>query len=153
MDVDMIAVCSPKLNATRVINTPADLAKFPLLHHSSNRWAEWMAEVGITLDGPLPGHTYQNFAMVAQAAVAGLGIALLPRYIVEEELAEKQLEIVGSHIFATKISYYLIVQETHASSNVIQTFAKWLMAEARKYGSSKDWVPEAKTNTDLLASL
>ena len=60
-----------------------------------NRWAEWMAEVGIASDGLLHGHAYQNFAMVAQAAVAGLGIALLPRYLVEDDIAAKRLEIVA----------------------------------------------------------
>ena len=94
MDEDIVAVCSPKLNARRAIKAPADLVEFPLLHKMGkpNRWAGWMADVGIASDGLLHGHAYQNFAMVAQAAVAGLGIALLPHYLVEDDIAAKRLD-------------------------------------------------------------
>ena len=79
MDAEMVAVCSPSLKAKSAIKKPADVAKFPLLHQMArpNRWAEWMADAGVPHDRPLLGHTYQ-LAMLSQAAVAGLGIALLP---------------------------------------------------------------------------
>jgi LysR family glycine cleavage system transcriptional activator len=133
MDDDIVAVCSPKLNARRAIKTPADVVKFPLLHKMGkpNRWANWLAEVGIAPDGLLNGHAYQNFAMVAQAAVAGLGIALLPHYLVEEDVAIKRLEIVAAEFIHMTTSYYLILPETRASASAVQAFAKWLTAEAR----------------------
>jgi len=133
MDEDVVAVCSPKLNARRAIKTPADVVKFPLLHKMGkpNRWAEWMVEVGIPPDGLLHGHACQNFAMVAQAAVAGLGIALLPRYLVEDDIAAKRLEIVADEFVDIATSYYLILPETRASASAVQAFAKWLTAEAR----------------------
>jgi LysR family glycine cleavage system transcriptional activator len=139
MDADMIAVCSPKLNARHAIKTPADVAKFPLLHMlgEPSRWPEWMAQGGVTLSRPLHGHSYQNFAMIAQAAVAGLGIALLPRYLVEDEVAAKQLEIVANEFVDLKTLYYLILPETRASSNAVQSFAKWLIAEAQAFKSAK----------------
>jgi len=148
MDVEMVAVCSPKLRAKRAIKTPADVAKFPLLHQMSRprRWAEWMAEVGVKLDKPLQGHIYQ-LAMLSQAAVAGLGIALLPRYLIEEELADKRLEEVASEFIDAKASYYLIVPETCTSSNAVQTFAKWLMAEARTWSSGNDRLANATVAT------
>jgi LysR family transcriptional regulator, glycine cleavage system transcriptional activator len=133
MDENIVAVCSPKLNARRTIKTPADVIKFPLLHKMGkpNRWAEWLAGVGIPQDGLLQGHAYQNYAMVAPAAVAGLGIALLPHYLVEDDIAAKRLEIVGHDLFDFTTSYYLILPETRASASAVQAFAKWLTAEAR----------------------
>jgi LysR family glycine cleavage system transcriptional activator len=137
MDEDFVAVCSPKLNARRAIKTPADVVEFPLLHKMGkpNRWAAWMAEVGIAPDGLLNGHAYQNFAMVAQAAVAGLGIALLPHYLVEDDIATKRLEIVAAEFVGMTTSYYLILPETRASASAVQAFAKWLTAEARIFNS------------------
>jgi LysR family glycine cleavage system transcriptional activator len=137
MDEDIVAVCSPKLNARRAIKAPADLVEFPLLHKmgKQNRWAEWMADVGIASDGLLHGHAYQNFAMVAQAAVAGLGIALLPHYLVEDDIAAKRLEIVAGEFVDMTTSYYLILPETRASASAVQAFAKWLTAEARIFNS------------------
>jgi LysR family glycine cleavage system transcriptional activator len=120
-----------------VIKAPADIADFPLLHLTStpNRWSGWMAEAGVALDGSLRGQTYQNFAMLAQAAVAGLGIALLPCYLVEEEIKDGRLEIVGTQFFDIKTSYYILLPETRASSAAVQTFANWLIAEARSWRS------------------
>ena len=133
MDVELVAVCSPRLNAKCAINSPADFAKFPILHLTArpNRWAECMAEAGVVLDAPLPGHSYQNSTMIAEAAVAGLGIALVARFLVEEELKDKKLEIVGNNFPQTVLSYYLIMPEARASSNVVQTFTRWLMSEAK----------------------
>jgi LysR family glycine cleavage system transcriptional activator len=137
MDEDIVAVCSPKFNARRAIKTPADVVEFPLLHKMGkpNRWAEWMAEVGIAPDGLLNGHAYQNLAMIAEAALAGLGIALLPHYLVEDDVAAKRLEIVADDFFDITTSYYLILPETRASASAVQAFAKWLTAEARIFNA------------------
>jgi LysR family glycine cleavage system transcriptional activator len=81
------------------------------------------------------GHTYQ-LAMLSQAAVAGLGIALLPRYLVEQELEEKTLEIVGGHFLRAMTSYYLIVPESRASSTALRAFTKWVTEQAQDWSSS-----------------
>jgi len=94
-----------------------------------------MVEVGIAPDGLLNGHAYQNFAMVAQAAVAGLGVALLPHYLVEDDIAAKRLEIVAGEFVDMSTSYYLILPESRASASAVQAFAKWLTAEARVFNA------------------
>lgn len=133
MDVDVVPVCSPSLHATRPIRIPADIANYPVLHQLSRptRWAEWMAEAGVKLDGPLRGDSYQQFSMIAQAAVAGLGVALLPVFMLEEELASRKLEIVSEQFLAIKTSYYLIVPETRASSPAVKLFTDWLLRQPR----------------------
>lgn len=133
MDVDVVPVCSPKLHAARPIRTPSDIMTYPTLHQLSRptRWAEWMEEAGVKLDGPLRGHSYEQFAMIAQAAVAGLGVALLPVFMLEEELASKKLEIVSDQFLATKTSYYLVVPESRASSAAVKLLIDWLVGQAR----------------------
>ncbi len=146
MDVDMVGVCSPKLNAKRTIKSPADVAKFPLLHQAAlhSLWPEWLAGAGVMLDGPVSGHTYQDFAMLAQAAAAGLGIALLPDYLAKEELMGKRLEIVAGEFLHIKTSFYLIVPESRASSTAVETFTNWLITEAGKWASSVHRSPNPK---------
>jgi LysR family transcriptional regulator, glycine cleavage system transcriptional activator len=148
MDEDIVAVCSPKLNARRAIKAPADLVEFPLLHKMGkpNRRAEWMTEVGIAPDALLHGHAYQNFAMVAQAAVAGLGIALLPHYLVEDDIAANRLEIIAGEFVGMTTSNYLILPETRASASAVQAFAQWLTAEARIFNArSRHRMPNKRT--------
>jgi LysR family glycine cleavage system transcriptional activator len=79
--------------------------------------------------------------------VSGLGIALLPRYLVEPELAAKRLEIVASDLFQPKTSYYLIVPETRASAAAIRSFAKWLIAEAQNWSADDQRFNRAKAAT------
>lgn len=133
MDVDVVPVCSPKLHASRPIQTPADIINYPVLHQLSRptRWAEWMEEAGVKLDGPLRGDSFEQFSMIAQAAVAGLGVALLPVFMLEEELASRKLEIVSDQFLPTKTSYYLIVPEARASSPAVKLFTNWLLGQAR----------------------
>jgi LysR family glycine cleavage system transcriptional activator len=133
MDFDVVPVCSPKLHAGRRIKTPADIATYPILHQLSRptRWAEWMHEAGVTLESPLRGDSFEQFSMIAQAAVAGLGVALLPIFMLEEELASGKLEIVSAHFLPTKTSYFLIVPESRASSPAVKLFTAWLIGQAR----------------------
>ena len=135
MDEDLVAVASPTLCAGRIIKMPSDVTKFRLLHNmgSSNRWAEWLTEAGVEITEPPQGHMYQNYAMIAQAAAAAVGIALLPRYLVEDDIAANKLEIIGGKFACLKSSYHLILPEARASSNAIQVFAKWLIAEAQAF--------------------
>jgi LysR family transcriptional regulator, glycine cleavage system transcriptional activator len=132
MDMDMVPACSPKLKARRAIKTPADIAKFPLLHKMSrpSRWTDWLAEAGVTVDEPPRGPAYAQMSMLAAAAIAGLGIALLPHQLFAEEFATNRLETLPSPSAAAKTSYYLIVPDRRAGSDVVQTFAAWLLAEA-----------------------
>jgi LysR family transcriptional regulator, glycine cleavage system transcriptional activator len=151
MDAEMVAVCSPSLKAKSAIKKPADVVKFPLLHQMArpNRWAEWMADAGVPHDRPLLGHTYQ-LAMLSQAAVAGLGIALLPLYLVEQEIEDGKLEIVGGHFLKAMTSYYLIVPESRASSTPLRAFTKWVIDEAQAWTSSNGaFARPAKANGHL----
>jgi len=143
LDMELVAACSPKLNAKRGVGVPADFAKFPLLHLKAkpNRWPQWLAQMGVRLEAPLIGHSYQNSTMVAQAAVAGLGIALMPRRLFEDELANGRLEIVGGNFPRMKISYHLVLSEARAGSAIIQDFAAWLKSEARDWARGDDRGP------------
>jgi LysR family glycine cleavage system transcriptional activator len=133
MDVDVAPVCSPHLHAKRRIKTPADIVTYPILHQLSRptRWAEWMAEAGVKLDNPLRGDSYEQFAMIAQAAIAGLGVALLPIFMIEDELNSGKLEIVSDQFLPTKTSYFLVVPETRASLPPVKFFADWVLGQAR----------------------
>ena len=146
MHEQVVAVCSPKLKAKRTIKTAADVLKFRLLHKMGkpNRWADWIAAAGIAQNEPPHGHAYENFGMVAQAAVAGLGIALVPRYVTEDDVAAGRLEIVASEFADISVPYYLILPETRASSSAVQAFTKWLIAETRAFSTSNDRLSDTK---------
>jgi len=145
MDLKMVAVCSPKLKANAPSRRRPTSSNSPLLHQMArpNRWAELMAEAGVAQSGPLHGHTYQ-FSLLPQAAVAGLGIALLPRYLVEEELADHRLEIVGHDFLEARTTYYLMVPEARASATALVAFTTWLISEAQDWTAANGHLAYAR---------
>jgi LysR family glycine cleavage system transcriptional activator len=133
MDVDIVPVCSPALRRTYTIKQPADLLEAPLIHPLSRptRWAEWFTRAGVEMAGSLPGPVYEQFSMISQAAASGMGVALLPRLSIEEELKTGQLEIIFEDRAPSKTSYFLIVPEARASANAIRLFTDWLIAASQ----------------------
>jgi LysR family transcriptional regulator, glycine cleavage system transcriptional activator len=133
MDMEIVAACSPKLMANTPIERPADIVNFPLLHKMSqpHRWPEWMAQLGVNGDfPPRRGQAFAQMSKLAEAAMAGLGIAIVPRQLFAEEFGHRRLEVFPVRPAAMNISYYMLVPERHADSDVVQTFTHWLIGEA-----------------------
>lgn len=133
MDEDTVPVCSPKFEATHRIRKPTDLAHAVLLHQSTRTeaWAEWFKLMGIDDSHPLRGPRFEQFGMIAQAAVCGLGVALLPRLLIEDELASRKLSLLFSHPVRSVNSYYVVAPEAKTSSPLTSAFIQWIVAEAK----------------------
>jgi len=133
MDEDTIAVCSPKFQAANRIRKPADLVGTTLLHQSTRAaaWAEWFAAVGVENSHPLRGPRFEQFAMIAQAAVYGLGVALLPKLLIEGELVSGKLSLLFSHSVRSADAYYVVVPEGKNSSPLVTAFTQWILQEAK----------------------
>lgn len=68
--------------------------------------------------------------MIAQAAVAGLGVALVPRFLVEEELKSGRLEILFDLPLSTDKAYFIVYHEQRAGSSLVRAFTRWIRAAA-----------------------
>jgi LysR family transcriptional regulator, glycine cleavage system transcriptional activator len=136
MDEDTVPVCSPKFETAQRIKKPADLARTVLLHQSTRTeaWAEWFEIMGIDNSHPLRGSRFEQFAMIAQAAVCGLGVALLPRLLIEDELASGRLSLLFAHPIRSANSYYVVVPDAKASSPLTSAFIQWIIREAKLGG-------------------
>ena len=60
-------------------------------------WAEWFASVDVPIGNPMRGPRFEQFAMVAQAAAAGLGVGMIPQFLIDDELASGRLEVLFPH--------------------------------------------------------
>ena len=72
---------------------------------------------------------FDQFLMMAQAAVAGAGIALLPRFLIEPELAAGTLVSPFAHVLETQGAYYLVHRRDDGRPALAQ-FAAWLVEQA-----------------------
>ncbi|MCA1855690.1 LysR family transcriptional regulator [Massilia oculi] len=128
----IVAVCSPALlaNADRV-----DWRALPLLQMSTRpyAWRHWLASCGAEVDQDMAGPRFELFSMLAEAALQGLGAALVPRFLVEDELRRGALVQIGDHETDSGRSYYLIYPEHKAEDGVLACFRAWLDGAARDY--------------------
>ena len=136
MDEDTVPVCNPKFETANKIKKPSDLVGATLLHQSTRTtaWAEWFELMGVKNSHPLRGPRFEQFAMIAQAAISGLGVALLPRLLIEDELSLGRLTALFSRSVRSSSSYYVVVPESKISSPLTAAFTEWILREAKGSG-------------------
>jgi DNA-binding transcriptional LysR family regulator len=135
MPEHLIAVISPKLLAGRRIRKAADVAKLPLLQASTRpyAWRHWFEALGLAVPHDMAGARMELFSMLSEAAAQGLGTALVPRLLVEGELASGRLVQLLKHEQDSGRSYRLIYPPHKAEMPALRAFAGWLRGEAQGY--------------------
>ena len=86
-------VCSPAYARTLGIRRPEDLARAALLATKTrpSAWRDWIGAADLALPALEPGNVLEHFYLLLQAAACGLGIAVSPRLLVEDDLTEGRL--------------------------------------------------------------
>lgn len=132
---EMVPVCSPALMKGRSSVEPSELERMPLLHQSArpDAWREWFAVAGLSNVNAMGGSRYETFAMLVEAARAGLGIALMPRFFVLSEIASGELVVPCPYVLHNQRSYYLVYPEDRVGLEPLQTFCHWLREKAEIY--------------------
>ncbi|HEX7647362.1 MAG TPA: transcriptional regulator GcvA [Noviherbaspirillum sp.] len=132
---EMTPVCSPRMLGSRSRLEPADMAKFTLLHQSARAeaWRHWFAQAGIHDADCMRGQRYELFSMLVEAARAGLGVALVPRFFVLNELRNGELVIPCDVPLRSESGYYLVYPEAKQGSPLLKVFVTWLLATAEQY--------------------
>ena len=135
MPEPLITVASPALAASRAQWAPADLAGLTLLQASTRpyAWRHWFESQGLSVENDMAGPRMELFSMLSEAAAQGLGVALVPRMLVDNELAAGRLVRLLPQEFLSDRRYYLIHPESKAMSPALGAFADWLEAEAGRY--------------------
>jgi LysR family glycine cleavage system transcriptional activator len=132
----MIAVCSPALAPA---SDAIDWDRHTLLQMSTRpyAWRNWFASLGVDVERDMAGPRFELFSMVAEAAAQGIGIGLIPRMLVEDELRRGVLVQMGRHEAAGDRSYYLIYPEHRSDDKVLAAFRNWLERDAAAYRASQ----------------
>ncbi|OZI23857.1 LysR family transcriptional regulator [Bordetella genomosp. 9] len=128
----LVPVCHPSL-AKKAKGRP-QLDALPRLHRRQNpdAWQHYALQTGISLTHPAMGAHYDLHAMLIEAALAGLGVALVPRLYVETELASGRLVAPWPAAKSVSKTFCLILPEPiELSGEPIQAFARWILDEAR----------------------
>lgn len=128
----LVPVCHPALLAGKTPATALDA--LPRLHRRQNpdAWHRYAQEAGIALTHPAVGARYDLHAMSIEAALAGLGVALVPRLYVAAELAAGRLVAPWPDGTSISKTFCLVLPEPIRLNDApIQVLADWLIEEAR----------------------
>lgn len=131
MPETVVPVCAPDLLATPLEN-PSEMLRLPLLHLETrpNGWARWLAALGVSTTPPA-GMVFDQFSTMAQAAIHGLGVALLPTFTAEPYLRAGQLRLASDATTQSIGSYYLVWPEGNEEPDALTSFRLWLGEEAK----------------------
>ncbi len=132
---DLIVVCKPNHIATAKLTTVDAILNCSLLHLTSrpDAWRNWFACAGLANFNTMQGSRYEHFSILISAACAGLGVALIPRFLISKELQRKELVIAFDLPVKSAEAYYLVYPEDKPVSNALTCFRKWLLDEVKNF--------------------
>jgi LysR family transcriptional regulator, glycine cleavage system transcriptional activator len=133
---EVVPVCAPSLLAKR-IRKPHELLNYPLLHSTTrpDAWSRWFANLGVEDNATMQGVRYELHSMLISAAAAGLGIALVPKFFVDEQLMQLGLVIPFAATAVEESAYYLVYPTELSHGKPLELFRTWLLEEAAAYNA------------------
>ncbi|WP_197278345.1 LysR family transcriptional regulator [Rhizobium sp. AAP43] len=133
MQEETVPACSPAFKAAHRIAEPGDLLSVPLLHLTTrpDAWERWFTHAEVPF-GSVHGMLFDQFATVSQAAIGGLGVALLPTFLFRDELERGNLVAAIDQPMASQQRYYLACPKERASYPPLVAFRDWILGEVTK---------------------
>jgi len=131
IEEEVVPVCAPALLGARRRLQPADLARLPLLQQSTRpeAWRQWFEAMGVDAPFALSGPRYELYSMTAAAAAHGLGVALVPRLLIEPELARGELVVACNRALKSGRAYYLVTPERGEGRPALAALQAWLRTQ------------------------
>jgi LysR family glycine cleavage system transcriptional activator/LysR family transcriptional regulator of beta-lactamase len=128
----LIVVCRPDL--AREMSEPADLARRTLLdvRHAPDDWPRWLAAAELPSRNRFHTLSFDFSAFAIQAALDGLGVALVREPYVADDLRDGRLAAPFSLALEDKAQGWRLIYRAEARSHAsFRTFRRWLLAQAK----------------------
>ncbi len=125
-------VAAPSLLGARPVAAAVDLTQFTLLHHehAPGAWRQWAVQHEIPERHVLAGPRFAQYSAVIQAALSGLGIGLVPKILVLDELRMQSLCMPLSLSVNVDQGHYLCFRSESLSSPAFSAFRLWILTQA-----------------------
>ncbi|AUF96442.1 LysR substrate-binding domain-containing protein [Pseudomonas shirazensis] len=142
LDEQIFPVCSPALLRGRPpLHGPADLVHYPLLHdmtawRGSSEYAEWefyLQGIGAGELNVRRGHTFNRNHLTIEAAIAGVGVAIARRTLLNDELERGALIVPFGVALANHKRYVLHYPPGGLNQPGARAVHDWLVEEAQAF--------------------
>jgi DNA-binding transcriptional LysR family regulator len=108
----------------------------PTRARPASDWLSWFGAAGVAIDErirkALEGPYFNASQLAIEAALAGKGVALAPRILVERDIASGRLARLFSASIADPNFYWILCRADRAREARIRAFLKWIIEEASK---------------------
>lgn len=130
LHAEELVVILPPQGAAEGLWGPLQVSGQVLLNVANNphAWGEWFSHHGLAHRSMRLGPSFELTSHLIQAVRAGIGIGLVPRVLVQEELANGELHSAGEP-FASQRSYYLIYPPRNEALPSLRAFRSWLLEQ------------------------
>ncbi|WP_082928323.1 LysR substrate-binding domain-containing protein [Cupriavidus gilardii] len=132
MPLELFPVCAPD-RLPRGGSLAQALRQLPLLHQHTalDAWPAYLAQIGAKVARPGDGPRYGLLTMGLQAAVSGMGIALLPEFVAGDDLRAGRLIRLSDISYLSPKSYYFVCLDEKRANPTLVTFLDWLLQTAK----------------------
>lgn len=132
---EFVLIASPALKIAKRLDTAIAIASSTtLLHHEAapSAWRLWASQHGMTESAVHAGPRFAQYSAVIQAAVSGLGVALVPRILVLDEIASGAVLLPCGPSISVDQGHYLCYKADRLQVPVLAAFRSWILEQAQE---------------------
>jgi DNA-binding transcriptional LysR family regulator len=97
-----------------------------------NNWQHWLELAGQSKLKPRRNLSFETSSLAIQAAIDGLGVAIVQRAYVAELLKVGALVAPFDLVARSDMGYYLVWANTRGATPAFRAFLEWVKQEVRK---------------------
>ncbi|MEE4452966.1 LysR substrate-binding domain-containing protein [Novosphingobium resinovorum] len=123
----LFPACSPMYRERMAITGIADLGRCHLLRNSWHPWTPWFQKAGLAMAEPADSVPYDDAGLLMEAVLAGHGVGLVRKVIVNDALASGQLiRLSPVEVPFDGAYHYTTTLHGTAKDDAIRLFGDWL---------------------------
>ncbi len=126
-----VALIAPRMAvADWPIAAPQDVARYALLRHVTvpEAWLRWSETHAVPGVDPLAGPQFDQFQTIIRAVMAGMGLALVPRCLVQDDIAAGLVrEPLPGGGYRSELGYWFCYPEGRSQRHALDCFRRWLL--------------------------
>ena len=127
---EVVLIAPPSTALQKPLMEPRDIAGFTLLQHITvpQAWAHWCQAHDVVGVNTLMGPQLDQFHSLIRAVMAGMGLALVPRCLVRDDIASGAVSAPLDDGYQDDMGYYLCYPESRSHLKPLDSFRQWLLA-------------------------
>jgi LysR family glycine cleavage system transcriptional activator len=128
---EVVAVGSPALLGDKAgALSPDEIDRFTLLDDSHDMWPEFLDSVLGSSAAPAARHVrFNQTSLAIDTAIAGQGLAVASRFLVEQDIADKRLVLAFEGAMRGRLDSYVITLKKPRQAKATEIVKRWLLAQ------------------------